>query len=377
MDDRKTGASRREFIGRFGAGAAALALQPVFSPARSFGGVPGTPDEVVHINYNESPYGPSEKALKAMQNVPVSLYGRYFDDDSYEDMSTTLAKHHNLKRENIHVGSGSTEIIKICDDVFLGGKANVVVAEPAYEAVLQYAANSKAAALKTPLTKDYRHDLVKMAAAITPETGLVYICNPNNPTGTIVTKDEMQRFMDRIPASVTVLVDEAYSHFADSTYESAVRYVSEGRNLIVARTFSKIYGLAGMRIGYAIAKKDLIDKIKPFTVDYSITGLAVNAVNASIADTSHVERIAKLNAAQRQIFFDEMKRRKFECTPSQANFVMVNVRTPVAPIIKEFEKRKVLVGREFPAMPNFVRVTFGTDDEMKKFYAAFQDIFRT
>jgi histidinol-phosphate aminotransferase len=377
MTAQRTATSRRAFIGTIGASAAALAFPPVFSPGRVFGEAQSA-DGFVHINYNESPYGPSEKALKSIRESAAVLYGRYYEDDTYEEMSKALAAHHNLKRENIQVSVGSTEILKICDDVFLRDKPRLLVAEPAYEAVIQYAVNSRATPIKTALTPDFRHDLVKMAAATNRDTGLVYVCNPNNPTGTIVRKDEMQRFMDRIPETVTVLVDEAYTHFVtDPNYESAVRFVNEGRNIIVARTFSKIYGLAGMRIGYAIARKDLIDKIRPFTVDYSITALSTNAVLASLADALHVEKVAKLNAAQREIFFDEMKKAKFESTPSQANFVMVNVRTPVAPVIREFEKRKILVGREFPAMGNFLRVTLGNDAEMKRFYGAFHEIFRS
>jgi len=372
------GGSRRQFIGQIGAGAAAVALQPVFSPGRLFGAKPGHgSDAVVHINYNESPYGPSEKALKVIRDASANLYGRYYEDDSYEELSKTLAAYHNLRRENIQVGAGSTEILKICDDVFLGPKPRLVAAEPAYEAVIQYAVNSKAVPTKLPLTPDFRHDLVKMADAVTRETGMVYICNPNNPTGTIVRKDELQKFMDHVPDGVTVVVDEAYTHFVtDPSYESAVRYVREGRNVIVARTFSKVYGMAGMRVGYAVAKKELIDKIKPYTVDYAMMGVAANAAIASIGDAPHVERVAKLNATQRQTFFDEMKRAKFEVTPSEANFAMINVKTPVSHLIPEFQKRKVLVGREFPAMPNFLRVTFGTEDEMKKFYTVFHDIAR-
>jgi len=376
MTAQKPATSRRAFIGRIGAGAAALAFPPVFTPTRLFGKAPA-PDGAVHINYNESPYGPSEKALKSIRDSVATTYGRYYADDSYEELSKVLAAHHHLKRENIQVSVGSTEILKICDDVFLHDKPRLVVAEPAYEAVIQYAVNSKATPVKTTLTGDFRHDLVKMADATDRDTGLVYICNPNNPTGTIVRKDELQKFMDHIPDTVTVVVDEAYSHFVtDPAYESAVRYVSEGRNVIVARTFSKIYGMAGMRVGYAVARKDLIDRIRPFTVDYSITGVAADAAIAAIGDQPHVERVAKLNATQRQIFFDEMKKAKFDCTPSQANFVMVNIKTPVAPVIQEFAKRKVLVGREFPAMGTFMRVTLGNEEEMKRLYTAFHEIFR-
>lgn len=361
--------TRREFLGSVAAAAAALSLRPVYSTAAPAG-------EVARLNYNENPYGPSASTLKAVRDAVTATTGRYYDDSSYEELSKLLGKHHGLLRENIQVGSGSTEILKICDDVFLRTRPRLVVAEPAYEAVLQYAVNSKGDPVKVAQTPDFRHDLVKMADAITPQTGLVYICNPNNPTGTIVKKADMQRFMDRIPNTVTVLVDEAYSHFVnDPNFESAIRYVKEGRNVIVAKTFSKIYGMADMRIGYAVGKKELIDQIRPFTVDYTITSIAAAAVTAAVGDQANVERVAKLNAAQRQAVFDEMKKLKFETTDSQANFLMINIRKPVGPVIKEFEKRKVLVGREFPAMPTHMRVTIGTEAEMKKFFVAFREIF--
>jgi len=366
----RAAASRRAFIETLGAGGLMLAARPVFA-------IGAAANDQVRLNYNESPYGPSEKALKAIRDSISDFDGRYYEDTYYDNLSNVLAKHHGVARENIHVGAGSTEFLKICDDIFLRDRAKLVVAEPAYEAVIQYAVNSKADATKVALTPDYRHDLPKMAAAVNRDTGLVYICNPNNPTGTIVRKDEMQAFMERVPESVPVVVDEAYSHFAnDPGFESAIKYVKEGRNVIVAKTFSKVYGMAGMRVGYVIARKDLIERIHPFTVDYTVTGMAANAAIAAINDQQHVDRVVKQNATQRQNLFDEMKRLKFEHTASQANFVMINVKKPVVPVIQEFEKRKVLVGREFPALPTFMRVTLGTADEMKKFFVAFQEIFR-
>ncbi len=183
--------------------------------------------------------------------------------------------------------------------------------------------------------------------------------------------------MDRVPKTVTVVVDEAYAEFVtDPLYESAVRYVREGRNVVVAKTFSKIHGMAGMRIGYAIGSKEVIDRIKAFTVDYAITGVAAQAAMASLADTENVARVARLNVAQRQLFLGEMAAAKLACAASQANFVMVDIRRPVDKVIPEFTKRNVLVGRAFPAMPNFMRVTLGTDAEMKRFYAAFHEIFK-
>jgi histidinol-phosphate aminotransferase len=357
--------SRRQFIGAMGSGAAALAARPLFSIS--------TNDGYVHLCFNENPYGPSEKTSRAIRDS-ISVAGRYPADLSYDGLKAQLGKFHGLTADNILAGAGSTEILKVCDDLFLQSKPHLVVAETTYDAVYQYAVNSRAGVTKVPLTKDQRHDLPAMTAAITPETGLVFICNPNNPTATIVTKDEMQRFMDRIPESVTVLVDEAYSHFAGPDYESAIRYVKEGRNVVVARTFSKAYGLAGMRIGYGVAPAAIMDSMRPYGLDFNLSVPAVAAAETAIEDTQYLDKVVKANDLQRRTFYSEMRMAGFEVIPSHANFVMVDIRREVAPVIEEFWKRKILVGREFPPMTKFLRVSLGTDDEMKRFYSAFRQI---
>jgi histidinol-phosphate aminotransferase len=367
--------SRRQFLGAAAAGATAFALRPVFSRNCLAAPAPGD-GEHVHLNYNESPYGPSPKALQAMRHALGSC-GRYYADSDYDELRGLLARHHGLAAENIWMGAGSTEILKLCDDVFLQ-QPRLVAAEPAYDAVIGYAVNSRARAVKVPLTKDFRHDLDRMAEAAARDTGMIYVCNPNNPTGTIVTKDEMRRLLDRVPESVAVVVDEAYSHFVTAPeFESAIRYVKEGRNVVVARTFSKIYGLAGMRVGYAVAKKQLIEQLRPRGVHWAISSLAAHAAAAALADREHVERAARLNRLRLDELHDEMKRAGFEVIPSQANFAMIHVRQPVAPLIAEFAKRKVLVGREFKPMSDYLRVTMGTEEEMKRFFAAFREVVRS
>jgi len=357
--------SRRQFIGTVGAGAAVLAARPLFSVS--------TNDGYVHLCFNESPYGPSEKALRAIRDsVPVA--GRYAADLSYDGLKAQLGKFHGLTADNILVGTGSTEILKACDDLFLQQKAHVVGAETTYDAVYQYAVNSRAAVTRVPLTRDFRHDLPRMAQAIKAATGLVFICNPNNPTGTVVTKDEMERFMDRVPDSVMVLVDEAYHHFAGPEYESAIRYVKQGRNVIVARTFSKAYGLAGMRIGYGIARVEIMDRLRPYGLDFNLSVPSVAAAQTALEDTQHLGKVVRSNSAQRDAFYSELKAAGFEYIPSHANFVMVNIRREVEPVIDEFRKRKILVGRPFPPMTKSLRVSIGTDDEMKIFFTAFRQI---
>ena len=366
--------SRRRFIGRLGSGAAALAFRPLFSRNTLLSASPlAAPGGYIHLCYNENPYGPSEKALKAIRDS-VAACGRYPADLTYESIKADLAKHHDVGPENILMGTGSTEILKLCDDVFLRDRPSLVAAETTYDAVYQYAVNSRASAVRVPMTKDHRHDLDRMARAITPEVALVFICNPNNPTGTIVTRDELRRFMDRIPDSAVVLIDEAYSHFAGREYESGIRYVKEGRKIVVARTFSKAYGLAGMRIGYAVAPEELLAVMRPFGLDFNLSVPSVAAARAALMDEQTLDRTVKLNDVQRQAFYADMKSAGFAVIPSQANFVMVDVRRNVLPVIEEFWKRKILVGREFGGMNNFLRVSIGTDEEMKKFYAAFRQI---
>jgi histidinol-phosphate aminotransferase len=363
----KWASSRRQFIGALGSGAAAFVAGPLFSIS--------TNDGYVHLCFNESPYGPSDKTTRAIRDsLPVA--GRYPADLSYEGLKEQLGKFHKLDADNILIGTGSTEILKVCDDLFLQSRPHLVVADTTYDAVYQYAVNSRADVAKVPLTRDHRHDLDRMADAITAKTGLVFICNPNNPTGTIVTKEEMQRFMNRIPTSVTVLVDEAYSHFAGPEYESAIRYVKEGHNIVVARTFSKAYGLAGMRIGYGVAKTAIMNRLRPYGLDFNLSVPAVAAAEAALADADHIDRGVRANNTQRTAFYSEMKSLGFECIPSHANFVMVHLRTAVAPVIEEFWKKKILVGRPFPPLNQSLRVSLGTDDEMKRFYAAFRQILR-
>jgi histidinol-phosphate aminotransferase len=184
----------------------------------------------------------------------------------------------------------------------------------------------------------------------------------------------MQAFMDRVPAHATVVVDEAYSHYAGPEFESAVRYVKEGRNIVVARTFSKAYGLAGMRIGYGIAKPQIMDKMRPYGLDFNLSVPAVAAAESALVDSQHIEKVVRGNDAQRSVFYSEMKSQGFDCIPSHSNFVMVNIRREVEPVIEAFRQRKILVGRPFPPMTKFLRVSIGTDDETKRFYAAFRMI---
>lgn len=331
------------------------------------------PAGAIRLNFNENPYGPSPKARAALADCgPIS--NRY-PDQADLDVITALAQKFNVKSENIILGCGSTEILRAADDAFLDASRNVVAAAPTFEAVLDYARVLNSNAVQIPLTPDHRHDLPKMAAACTSKTGVAYICNPNNPTGTIVTRDEFAAFVQAVPPTTLIVVDEAYFDFADDPrYASAVEFISAHPNVIVARTFSKIYGMAGMRLGYAIGAKEPIARLAAQLLQDNGNAAILQAALASLADSDHVAACrAQLNST-RQWLCAELTKDSRPFIPSQANFVMLDMRTDVKPIIEQFHARNIIVGRQFPAMPNFLRVTIGTQPETVSFLEVLREI---
>jgi histidinol-phosphate aminotransferase len=261
---------------------------------------------------------------------------------------------------------------------FLGPERNVVAAEPTFEAVLDYARVTRANPVKVPLTSDFRHDLPRMAAACTSKTGLVYLCNPNNPTGTIVAREELAEFFKRVPDSTIILVDEAYHHYVeDPRYASAFEWMGKAPNLIVTRTFSKVYGLAGMRLGYAVASRELIGAMKRHLLDDNANAAVLPAALASLGDTDHVARQRRLNNDTRQWLCSELGKDGRRTIPSQTNFVMIDTGSDVRPVIEQFRAKGILVGRQFPSLGNWLRVSIGTRQEMEAFLVAFRAIVPT
>jgi histidinol-phosphate aminotransferase len=263
----------------------------------------------------------------------------------------------------------------MADAAFLGPEKKVVVSEPTFEAVLNYARVTHAEPVKVPQTSDFRHDLPRMAEAAGGRAGLVYVCNPNNPTGTIVTRGEVKAFLARLPESVTVLVDEAYHHFVeDERYASAFEWVGERPNLVVVRTFSKIYGMAGMRLGYAVASREKAQAMRAYACWSNANGLALAAALASLDDDQHVPRQRRLFAETRAWLTREMEKDGRRVIPSHTNFMMIDVGGDVAPIVQAFRQQGVLVGRRFPSMSNWLRVSIGTAEEMRAFVEALRAI---
>ena len=332
-----------------------------------------TPAGAVRLNFNENPYGPSPKARAALADC--SPMANRYPDEAYRQVIAALAQKYNVQSENIILGCGSTEILRAADDAFLDPSKNVVAAAPTFEAVLDYARVLHSNAVPIPLTPDHRHDLPKMAAACTSKTGVAYVCNPNNPTGTIVARDELAAFVQSVPPTTLIVVDEAYYDFADDPrYSSAVEFIPAHPNIIVAHTFSKIYGMAGMRLGYAIGAKEPIARLREQLVKDNGNAAVLQAALVSLADNDHVASCrAQLNGT-RQWLCAELTNDPRPFIPSQANFVMLDMGADVKPIIELFRARNIIVGRRFAAMPNFLRVTIGTQQETESFLAALREI---
>jgi histidinol-phosphate aminotransferase len=286
-----------------------------------------------------------------------------------------IAKVHGVAPERIVLGCGSGEVLRLADAAFLGPGKTVVVAEPTFEAVLDHARVTRAEAVKVSLTNDHRHDLPRMLKACNARTGLVYVCNPNNPTGTIVTGDDLEAFVAEVPPSATILVDEAYHEFVeDPSHRSMVGLIERFPNLVVTRTFSKIYGMAGMRLGYGIASEANVRKLRDHAAWSNVNVAVALAGVASLQDQAYAERTRKLMNGTRRRLCEELERDGRRYIPSHTNFVMVDVGGDVGPVVEGFRKRQILVGRRFPAMPSWLRVSIGTPEEMTAFLATLREL---
>ncbi len=358
--------SRRGFARLLGVGVATAGLRPL-GAARAVSLRPRAPEGAVRLSSNENPYGPSPAALAAIREA-CSLAWRY-PDEAADLLLADLAKHHGVPAECLLLGAGSSEILKLAASACLDGGKKLAMADPSFEALGNYARVRGAEVVKVPLDATFAHDLPALAAA---SAGLVYLCNPNNPTASLTPKAKVRAFLEAQPATTAVLVDEAYHHYVDSAdYESVVPLVQAHPNLIVARTFSKIYGMAGLRLGYAIAQPAVIKKLAEQGAWDSVNVLALAAARASVNDAAYAAEGKKRNAALRAEVVGAVSALGFKVIPSQANFIMIDAKKPVVPIITALKDRGVLVGRLFPALPQHLRVTIGTPEQMHRFLEAF------
>jgi histidinol-phosphate aminotransferase len=382
MDVRQP-VSRRRFVGGVAAALGALGLRPDATLLAQGGQGGGRRqqtseeyDAFAKLANNENNWGPPESVMKAMNGA-----WKYANRYGYPDggIVQAIADHHGVKTENIMLGAGSGEILDVVGTTFLLGGKKVVGVDPSYGSVYQHATAIKAEAIKLPLHKDFTQNIDAMIEATNKnakDVGFVYLCNPNNPTGVVVSAKDVKQLLDGIPKDMPVLIDEAYHHFVDDAgYATAVPYVLEGRPVIVARTFSKIAALAAMRLGYAVAPAALIQKMRPFSIG-SINALVKWGGVASLKDTASQADVKRKVIEQRTKTVRELQDWGYPVIPSQTNFFMVSLEgRTVQPVIEEFRAKGVLVGRPFPPMLQHLRVSIGLPEEMDRFTKAFKEIF--
>ena len=356
---QQNGLSRRSFAQTIAAGAALAAMPRLALAAQK------TPAGVVRLSANENPYGPSASAMRAMTDA-LHDAPRY-PDELTEALCADIAGFHKLTCDEVLLGDGSSDILRVVASAYGGPGKKLVIADPTFEAIAHYAQHDGTEVVKVPLDASYAHDLDKMKSA-----DIVYICNPNNPTGTITPKQRVREFLAAVPQSTIVLVDEAYHHYTNSAdYESVIPLVATTPNLIVARTFSKIYAMAGLRAGYAVAQKSIINKLGAAQQWDAMNVVALAGARASLKDAQHVIDGRRHNDETKKWLVAQMKSAGYEVLPSETNFVMIDVRRDVKPLIGAIRQHGVQPGRLFPAMPHHLRVTIGRPEEMQKFVDAF------
>jgi histidinol-phosphate aminotransferase len=323
------------------------------------------PPDAVKINANENPLGPCEEALAAIHMVAKDG-GRYRYEDTFA-FQELLAEQEGLKPSYVQPYAGSSAPLHQAVLGFTSPTRPFVTADPGYEAPERAAQFIGTKVFRVPLTGSYAHDVKAMAAA-SPDAGLIYVCNPNNPTGTLTPKAEIEWLLANKPKGSVLLLDEAYIHIAGAPM--CTDLVAQDKDIVILRTFSKIYGMAGLRAGAAIGRPDLLEKIRPWTSGaLPVTGMV--AATASLKSKTLVPQRRKIIGDVRADVLSFLDKHNFQYIPSVSNKFMVNVRRPGREIIEAMMKEKVYIGRVWPSMPTYVRVSVGTQEEMNKFKTAF------
>lgn len=331
--------------------------------------------QVVKLASNENPLGPSPKAVAALQAALTEIH--YYPDAQSHALCQALASRLGVTPEQVIIGNGADGLIRHICAAYLEDEDEVVISRSTFPAYETSAYIMRAKVVKTPLLPGYRIDLAAMADAVTRRTRLIFVCNPNNPTGTIVTNAEVSAFMERIPEHVLVVFDEAYHEFVqDGCYRDAIHYVQEGRqNVMVLRTFSKVYGLAGLRLGYGVAAAEILAPLLASKEPFVVNLLAQVAGLAALEDDEFVQRTLEVTRAGRQFLYQQFEELGLRYVPSQTNFVLVEIGPQAADVYRKLLAKGVIVrpcgGYD---LPEFLRVTVGAPKQNERFIAALKEV---
>ncbi len=364
--------TRRKFLQASVAGLSFMYLPGIGRvKARPFG-IMNTGNYYGRLCYNENPLGPSPFALDAMQHA-ASDANRYPDWYS-STLESDIATHHDLAPNNICAGTGATEVIRLIADAFLTAEDEMITAAPTYFQMAYEATANGASVIYVPVDENYVIDLDGISQAITPDTKLISLVNPNNPLPTCIHKTNMDAFINSLPSGIVVVVDEAYHHYIHTPdYGSCIRYVAEGLPVIVVRTFSKAYGLAGARIGYSAASSQYTNQIASSQMFGMVSNLGQAAAQAALNDTQHVTDTVTLNDQAKEILQDGFTNLGLDYIPSETNFIMFDTGTNASWVASELASKGFQV-RTGWGMPQHIRVSTGLLEEMNEFIVALGEI---
>ena len=367
--------SRRGFLRSLGAGTAAgvavhWPLTDHLRTARFEPFRPGQDDGLIRLNSNENAYGPSPKVVEVLKSS-VRSANRY-PRMEYNSLAERIAAANRVRPEQVLLGCGSTEILRMAAFAFVGNGRQLIQPSPTFEAIEHYARAAGSEAISVRLTPAFAHDLDGMLARASASTTLVYICNPNNPTASLTPRKDLENFISKLPASTFVVIDEAYHHYAGQSgmYASFIDRPLDDERVIVARTFSKVYGLAGLRLGYAVASPKIIQQMRKFATEDNLNAMVTQAAGSALDDTDGINGFILRNTDDRQEFFNQAMARALKPIDSHANFVMMNTFHPAEEVIQHFRKNNVLIGRRFPPMDTYIRISLGRPEEMRAFWRA-------
>jgi histidinol-phosphate aminotransferase len=328
---------------------------------------------IVKLASNENVLGPSPHAVDAMSRVLADVW--LYPDDLCFDLKNRLAQFWNLSPEHFIIGNGSDEIIHFLALAFLDPQRGdeTIFAEPSFVQYKAAAMMADCPFVAVPLTHDMRHDLRAMKAAVTPKTKLIFIANPNNPTGTCITKEELDALLDGLPKHVLVVLDQAYLEYVESEYSPRGLDYIEHHNVIVLQTFSKAYALAGLRVGYGVARPELVKMLQQVRGPFNVNMVAQGAAIASLADDEQIENAQRVNSEGKAQLYAAFRELNMEYVPTEANFVLVDCGRDAKTVEAELMKRGVIVRSGF-GLPQHLRVTIGTREMNERFISSLREI---
>ncbi|HYR83788.1 MAG TPA: histidinol-phosphate transaminase [Terriglobia bacterium] len=358
--------SRRNLLRHIAAGAAATAAVPSLAEVALGAGKAGGP---IRLSRNENAYGPSAKVTAAMQEAVLNVPNRYPEVEA-EALRMKIAALNGVALEQVVLGCGSSEIMRMAVDAFVGSRKKLLVALPTFDLIGGFARGSGAEVVEVALSTDYSHNLGAMLARADDATGLVYICNPNNPTGSLTRRQDIEVFVRSLPATAYVLIDEAYHHYVSPSadYASFIDRPLDDNRVIVARTFSKVYGLAGLRVGYAIAAPPTARLLDSYRLPEEVNIIAAKAAVTALDDTEHVLESVRRNTDDRQEFLNQANARMVRAIDSHTNFVMINAAQSAAEVIEHFKNNNITLPQPFSSFDAHLRVSIGTTAEMREFW---------